>query len=136
MFENPKVSKGILFFAKVPIPSNASALARFQPSLVALHIFVTQIRQPKLPFLKFTADRNEALLLRFAKRLQARTFRRSLPVPANGCVQQYHNLYNFSFSMADACSLVVRFNLFRNVNPISQLLPRCELLHYSPRALK
>lgn len=52
-----------------------SELARFQTPLVALDIVGAQLCQTELPFLKFPADQDEALLLGFAQCLQAGAFR-------------------------------------------------------------
>nr|WP_196237501.1 hypothetical protein [Rhizobium leguminosarum] len=69
--------------------------ARFQTTLVALDIVGAQLRQTELPFLKFPADQDEALLFGFAQCLQAGAFRGRLPSHAIGAVQQDHDLYNF-----------------------------------------
>jgi hypothetical protein len=69
--------------------------ASFQTPLVAFNIFEAALCQTELSFLKFPADKDEALLFGFAQSLQARAFWGRLPIHANGAVQQYHYLDNF-----------------------------------------
>lgn len=52
-----------------------SELARFETPLVALDIVGAQLCQTELPFLKFPADQDEALLFGFVQCLQAGAFR-------------------------------------------------------------
>ena len=61
--------------------------ARFQTSFVALDILETKTGQAELSFLELATDKNEALFFSFAQCLQARAFRRRLPLHALRAVQ-------------------------------------------------
>jgi hypothetical protein len=74
----------------------ASELAGLETPLVALDMVQAARSQAELSFLKFPADRDEALLLGFVQCLQTCAFGGRLPIRAFGAMQQNHDLDNFT----------------------------------------
>jgi hypothetical protein len=91
-FRNPGGSRKCALGFSDKISLEPSSL---ETPLVAFDIFVAPLCQTELTFLKFPADKDEALFFGFAQSFQARAFGGRLPIHAKSAMQQYHYLDNF-----------------------------------------